>query len=128
MITLFSHRAYRPYLHLRVSVILLTALSIERLCRLGANVPNPQVRASQARIAQNMELIKIAEREHRPDAVRGALWAQLASEYQYAAEFLKAEEAYNKSLHLLELTLSQGRVCRGTRKPCYPLSALWPCR
>ncbi len=101
MITLFSHRAYRPYLHLRVSVILLTALSMS-VCVGWAQTSESQVRASQARIAQNMELIKIAEREHRPDAVRGALWAQLASEYQYAAEFLKAEEAYNKSLHLLK--------------------------
>jgi tetratricopeptide (TPR) repeat protein len=54
------------------------------------------------RIAQDLELIHIAEQEHHSDAERGGLWAQLASEYQYAAEFLKAEDAYNKSLHLLK--------------------------
>jgi tetratricopeptide (TPR) repeat protein len=54
------------------------------------------------RIARDLELIRSAEQQQRPDAERGALWAQLASEYQYAAEFLKAEDAYNKSLHLLK--------------------------
>jgi hypothetical protein len=49
-----------------------------------------------------MELIQIAEQQHRSEAERGALWAQLASEYQFAAEFLKAEDAYNKALHLLK--------------------------
>jgi tetratricopeptide (TPR) repeat protein len=49
-----------------------------------------------------MELIHTAEQQQRPEAERGVLWAQLASEYQYAAEFLKAEDAYNKSLHLLK--------------------------
>jgi tetratricopeptide (TPR) repeat protein len=101
MIALFSHRAYGSYLHLRVSLLLLTALSLS-VCVAWAQTSESQVRASQARIAQDMELIQIAEREHRPDAERGALWAQLASEYQYAAEFLKAEDAYNKSLHLLK--------------------------
>ena len=101
MIALFSYRAYRPYLHLRVSLILLTALSLS-VCVAWAQTSEPQSASSQARIAQDMELIHIAEQEHRPDAERGALWAQLASEYQYAAEFLKAEDAYNKSLHLLK--------------------------
>ncbi len=101
MIALFSHRAYRPYLHLRVSLLLLTALSLS-VCVAWAQTSEPQIAASQVRIAQDMELIQIAEQEHRPEAERGALWAQLASEYQYAAEFLKAEDAYNKSLHLLK--------------------------
>ena len=101
MIALFSYRAYRPYLHLRVSLLLLTALRLS-VCVAWAQTSEPQIRASQVRIAQDMELIQIAEREHRPEAERGALWAQLASEYQYAAEFLKAEDAYNKSLHLLK--------------------------
>jgi tetratricopeptide (TPR) repeat protein len=101
MIALFSHQAYRPYLHFRVSLLLLTALSLS-VCVAWAQTSEPQVGASQVRIAQDTELIHVAEQEHRPDAERGSLWAQLASEYQYAAEFLKAEDAYNKSLHLLK--------------------------
>lgn len=101
MITLFSHREYRPYLHLRVSLLLLTALSLS-VCVAWAQTTEPKILSLQVRIAQDMELIHIAEQEHRPEADRGALWAQLASEYQYAAEFPKAEDAYYRSLHLLK--------------------------
>ncbi len=107
MIALFSHRAYRPYLHLRVSLLLLTALSLN-VCVSWAQTSEPQIGSTQARIAQDMELIHIAEQQHRPDPERGALWARLASEYQYAAEFLKAEDAYNKSLHLLKTAPAPG--------------------
>jgi hypothetical protein len=31
-----------------------------------------------------VESIRMAEQEHLPEAQRGALWAQLASEYQHA--------------------------------------------
>jgi tetratricopeptide (TPR) repeat protein len=101
MIALFSYGAYRPYLHLRVSLLLLTALSLS-VCAAWAQTSDPQSALAQVRIARDMELIQIAEQEHRAEAERGALWAQLASEYQNAAEFLKAEDAYNKSLHLLK--------------------------
>ena len=101
MIALFSHRAYRPYLRLRVSLLLLTALNLS-VCAVWAQTSETQSWSSQVRIAHDLALIHTAEQEHRPDAERGALWAQLASEYQYAAEFLKAEDAYNKSLHLLK--------------------------
>jgi hypothetical protein len=101
MSTLLSYGAYRPYLHLRVRFLLLTALSLS-VCVAGAQTSEPQSASAQVRIARDMELIQIAEQQHRPEAERGALWAQLASEYQYAAEFLKAEDAYNKSLHLLK--------------------------
>ena len=101
MIALFSYRAYRPYLHLTVSLLLLTALRLS-VCVAWAQTSEPQIGTSQVRIARDMELIHIAEQEHRPEAERGALWAQLASEYHFAAEFLKAEDAYNQSLHLLK--------------------------
>src|SRR5882724_10453000 len=101
MIALFSYRAYRPYLHLRVSVFLLIALSLS-VGVVRAQTPEPQSASAQVRIARDMDLIQTAEQQHRPEAERGALWAKLASEYQYAAEFLKAEDAYNKSLHLLK--------------------------
>jgi hypothetical protein len=101
MIALFSYRAYRPYLHLAVSLLLLTSLRLS-VCAARAQTSEPQVASSQVRIARDMELIHIAEQEHRPEVERGNLWAHLASEYHYAAEFLKAEDAYNKSLHLLK--------------------------
>jgi tetratricopeptide (TPR) repeat protein len=101
MIALFSYGAYRPYLYLRVSFLLLTALSLSA-CVAGAQTSEPQSASAQVRIARDMDLIQIAEQQHRSEAERGALWAQLASEYQFAAEFLKAEDAYNKALHLLK--------------------------
>jgi tetratricopeptide (TPR) repeat protein len=88
-------------LSVRVSFILLTALSLGA-CAASAQTPEPQSASAQVRIARDMELIHTAEQQQRPEAERGILWAQLASEYQYAAEFLKAEDAYNKSLHLLK--------------------------
>jgi tetratricopeptide (TPR) repeat protein len=96
-----SYGAYRPYLRLKVSLLLLTALSLS-VDVAGAQTSEPQSATTQVRIARDMELIQIAEQQHRPDADRGALWAQVASDYQYSAEFLKAEDAYNKSLHLLK--------------------------
>jgi tetratricopeptide (TPR) repeat protein len=101
MIALFSYRADRPYLHLKVSLLLFTALSWS-VGVAWAQRSEPQVASSQVHIAQDMELIRTAEQEHRPDAEQGALWAHLASEYHYAAEFSKAEDAYYKSLHLLK--------------------------
>ncbi len=101
MIALFFYGAYRPYLYLRVSFLLLTALSLG-VCIASAQTSESQSASAQVRIARSLELIHNAEQQQRPGAERGALWAQLASEYQYAAEFLKAEDAYNKSLHLLK--------------------------
>jgi hypothetical protein len=88
-------------LFLRVSFLLLTVLSLG-VCIASAQTSEPQSASAQVRIARDLELIQIAEQQQRPVAERGALWAQLASEYQYAAEFLKAEDAYNMSLHLLK--------------------------
>lgn len=101
MIALFSYGAYRPHLHLRASFLLLTALSLG-IGAASAQTSEPQSASAQVRIARDIDLIRIAEQQRRPEAERGVLWAQLASEYQYAAEFLKAEDAYNKALHLLK--------------------------
>lgn len=101
MIALFSNRAHRPYRHLRVSVLLLTVLSLG-VHDAWTQAAEPQSAAAQERIARNLELVRIAEQQHRPQEERGVLWAQLAMEYHYSAEFLKAEDAYNKSLHLLK--------------------------
>jgi hypothetical protein len=88
-------------LFLRVSFLLLTALSLG-VCIASAQTSEPQSVSAQVRITRDLESIRVAEQQQRPDAERGALWAQLASEYQYAAEFLKAEDAYDRSLHLLK--------------------------
>jgi hypothetical protein len=101
MIALFSHRTYRPYLHLSVSLFLLSALMLS-VSVAWAQTSEPKIATSPARIARDTELIRIAEQEHRPPAERGALWTQVGLEYQYAADFLNAEDAYNKSLHLLK--------------------------
>jgi hypothetical protein len=101
MIALFSYRTYRPYFHLRVSLLLLSALMLS-VSVAWTQTSEPKIASSPARIARDMELIRIAEQEHRPQAERGDLWTQVGLEYQYAADFLKAEDAYNKSLHLLK--------------------------
>ena len=88
-------------LFVRVSFILLTALSLG-VCAVSAQMPETQGSSGQVRIARDIELIHIAEQQQRPEAERGALWVQLASEYENAGEFLKAEDAYNKALHLLK--------------------------
>jgi tetratricopeptide (TPR) repeat protein len=101
MIALSSYRTYRPYIRLKVSLLLLALLRLS-VCVVGAQTSNPQIASPQARIAQDLKLIRMAEQEPLPAAQQGALWAQLASEYEHAAEFLKAEDAYNRSLHLLK--------------------------
>jgi len=124
MIALFSYGAYRPYLYLRVSLLLLTALSLS-VCVAWAQTPELQSAAVQVRIVRDMESIHIAEQQQRPEAERGALWAQLASEYQYVAEFLKAEDAYNKSLHLLKTAPSAKAEYAGTLESLATLYLLY---
>ena len=99
MIALSSYRTYRLFL----SVLLLTAL------RIGwAQTPTPQSTSSPVRIAQDLASIRAAERQHLPAAEAGALWAELGAEYQHATEFPQAEDAYNRSLHLLKTAPGAG--------------------
>jgi len=105
MIALSSNRTYR----LLLSLLLLTALRFS-----WAQVPNRQISSSQARIAKDLELIRAAEHEHLPPAQTGDLWAQLASEYHHATEFPQAEDAYNRSLHLLKDAPSAGEEYAAT--------------
>jgi hypothetical protein len=121
MIALLSYRAYRPHPHLRVSLLLLTAVMLS-VSVAWAQTSEPKIASSPARIARDMELIRIAEQKHSPEAERGALWTQVALEYQYAADFLKAEDAYNKSLHLLK-TAPSDRAMYATTLEC--LEALY---
>jgi tetratricopeptide (TPR) repeat protein len=101
MIALFSYPISRAWLQVKVMLLLLTALRMS-VGAGWAQTSDTQAAVLSAHIARAMEYIHIAEQEHRPEAVQGALWAQLALEYHYGAQFQKAEEAYNKSLHLLK--------------------------
>jgi tetratricopeptide (TPR) repeat protein len=96
-------------IHLKVNLRFLTALSLS-ICGLNGGViwaqTNPQAASSQARIAQDLVSIRAAEQQHVPQAQQGELWAQLALEYQSLALFPKAEDAYNRSLHLLKTAYS----------------------
>jgi tetratricopeptide (TPR) repeat protein len=105
MIALSSYRTYR----LILSLLLLTALRFS-----WAQTPNPQIASSNTRIAKDLELIRAAEQGHLPAAQAGALWTELASEYQHATEFPQAEDAYNRSLHLLKTAPSAGEEYAAT--------------
>jgi hypothetical protein len=105
MIALSSYRTYRLFL----SLILLTALRFS-----WAQTSNPQVTSSHARIAQDLELIRAAEQQHLPAARAGALWAELGAEYQHATKFPQAEDAYNRSLHLLKTAPAAGEEYAAT--------------
>jgi tetratricopeptide (TPR) repeat protein len=93
--------SYHPHLSLRsISFLLIALCSIVGVT--WAQAPEPQVVSSQIRIAQDLAMIHTAEEQHRSAADLGAKWSELASEYHYAADFPKAEDAYNQSLHLLK--------------------------
>jgi tetratricopeptide (TPR) repeat protein len=77
-------------------------------------MPNPQITSSPARIARDQALIRAAEQQHLPAAQAGALWAELGAEYQYATEFPQAEDAYNRSLHLLKSAPGAGEEYAAT--------------
>jgi tetratricopeptide (TPR) repeat protein len=95
MITLSS------YLRLKVCLLLLIALTLS-VGAVWAQTSNASISSSQVRIAQDLELIRIAEQKHLSEAQQGALWEQLGLDYHAATEFLKAEEAYNRALQLLK--------------------------
>jgi tetratricopeptide (TPR) repeat protein len=67
-----------------------------------AQTPGARIITSQARIAHDQELIRIGEQQHLPPEQQAALWEQLALEYHAATEFLEAEDAYLRALHLLK--------------------------
>ena len=56
----------------------------------------------EERIAGDLEVINAAARTEIDARSLGRLWAHLALDYEDAAEFAKAEEAYNRSLQILE--------------------------
>jgi tetratricopeptide (TPR) repeat protein len=99
MIASFS--TLRSKVHLFLLIALIVSVGV-----VYAQTPDARIPASQERIAHDLELIRIAEQEHLPQAQQGTLWEQLALEYHAATEFLKAEDAYLRALHLLKTTPS----------------------
>jgi tetratricopeptide (TPR) repeat protein len=80
-------------------LLIVLSLSVGLAC---AQTSHSLLTYSQARIAEDQQLIRTAELQQLPPEKQGALWSQLAAEYQYATEFSRAEDAYYKSLHLLK--------------------------
>jgi tetratricopeptide (TPR) repeat protein len=108
MIVLSSDRFY---LSLRASILLFALCASFGIT--SAQIAEPHVVSLQMRLAQDLTIIHNAEQQHRPASETGVLWAQLASEYHYSAQFLKAEDAYNQSLHLLK-TVPEAREVYAT--------------
>src|ERR1700744_3884887 len=93
---MIAHRRF----HYRLLVI--SILNVCGLSLLGHAQTNPQIAPIQAKIGENLAAIHVAEQQHLPAAQQGAMWAKVALEYQTIAMFQKAEDAYNRSLHLLK--------------------------
>jgi tetratricopeptide (TPR) repeat protein len=113
MSALSCRRTYSPDLCMKLSLLLLTTLSMS-IGVVWGQTPDSQIASQQARIVKDLESIRIAERDHLPEAQRGALWANVAIEYWNATEFEKAEDAYYRSLHLLKTAPSAGGVYAST--------------
>ena len=95
MIALSSPLRWKVYLMLLIAVILHVDLT-------RAQTSDVQITTSQVRIAQDLELIRTAEQNHLSEAQRADLWKHLALNYHAASEFPKAEDAYNRALHMLK--------------------------
>jgi len=55
-----------------------------------------------SRINEDLRQVHDAEQQHLSNAQRGFAWATLAADYRDAAEFTRAEDAYNRSISLLK--------------------------
>ncbi len=89
-----------PRFHQRNSCVRFWTLSLIFNSVLACSAQTQQ--ALRERIAQDMELIKTAQRQHLPEERIGYQWAVLASEYRKAGDFTASEDAYFKALTLLE--------------------------
>lgn len=92
-----------PYSRFKMCPLLLVALILS-VGTVWPQTPDLPITLLQARIAQDVEAIRIAEQKHLPEAQQGALWEQLAMAYHVATEFSKAEDAYGRALHLLKIS------------------------
>jgi tetratricopeptide (TPR) repeat protein len=89
------------YLRSKAYLLLLIAFLVN-VDFVRAQTSNVQTASLQARIAQDLELIRTADQNHLSEAQRADLWKHLALNYHAASEFPKAEDAYNRALHLLK--------------------------
>ena len=85
----------------KLFLLLLIALVL-RVGVVWAQTPDAHIASSQAPIARDLEVIRIGEQQHLPPGKQAALWEQLALQYEIGTEFLKAEDAYLRALHLLK--------------------------
>jgi tetratricopeptide (TPR) repeat protein len=98
----FAHRRTNRFSFLwKLSLLVVSVLSW-RAGTVQGQTSNPRLNWSQEHILQVQESIRDAEAQHSPQARQGALWAELALAYWNATEFVKAEDAYSKSLQLLK--------------------------
>lgn len=107
MLFVSHHRTYLLELRWKLSLLLITVL-LSCAGTVRGQTTNAQLAWSQARIVQVLGLIRNAQTQHLPEAQQGALWAELALAYWSATDFVKAEDAYVKSLHLLKNAPSAG--------------------
>jgi tetratricopeptide (TPR) repeat protein len=89
------------YLRSKVYLLLLIA-SLLNVGLVRAQTSDAQTAWPEARIAQDLELIRTADQNHLSEVQRAVLWKNLALHYHAASEFPKAEDAYNRALHLLK--------------------------
>ncbi len=93
----FGHRT-NPCVRFRtLTLTLFLGLSI---CE-HAQSQQPENIPSKASIAQELHVIDLSEREHVSDGRMGYLWGRLASAYAAQADFVRAENAYLRSIGLL---------------------------
>jgi tetratricopeptide (TPR) repeat protein len=78
------------------------AIVTSRAFAFQASMPVPP--ELEQRIAQDLDLTKVGERTGVEPLSLGRLWAHLAVDYEEAAEFAKAEAAYNRALQIFERT------------------------
>jgi tetratricopeptide (TPR) repeat protein len=95
MNAVFSSLRSKLYLPLLITLVL-------RVGVVWAQTPDAHIPSSQVQIARNLELIRIGEQQHFPPLQQAVLWVQLALEYHLGAEFVKAEDAYLRAVHLLK--------------------------
>ena len=72
------------------------------LSLLALSLSVPTVYGQTPSVDRVLSSIRSSEQQHLSKAQQGSLWARLALEYQIFANFPKAEDAYNRALHLLK--------------------------
>ncbi len=97
------------------------------VCVVWAQTSNPQIASSQARIAQDLELIRAAEQQHIPAAQPGALWDSTRGGLPRRNRIPEGGGCVQQVAASAEdCAISQRRVCLNTRQPGFALPDLRP--